>query len=117
LNGRVIHDRYKDLAEVEYAFRTLKTGHLEIRPLYLTKESRTRGHLLVSMLGYMVVKELREKTKDLGYTVEETLDILEKINEVKLNVEGLESKTKITQPNKNAQKILEKLGIKLPTNL
>jgi transposase len=113
----VIHERYKDLAEVEYAFRTLKTGHLEIRPLYLRKETRTKGHLFVSMLGYMIVKELKEKTKGLGYTVEEILGILEKIDEVKLNVEGLESKTKISQPNKNAEKILEKLGIKLPTNL
>ncbi|MBW2086658.1 MAG: hypothetical protein JRI54_11625, partial [Deltaproteobacteria bacterium] len=28
-----IHDRYKDLAQVERAFRNMKTGHLEVRPV------------------------------------------------------------------------------------
>ena len=30
---QVVHDRYKDLAEVEWAFRTSKTGHLQVRPV------------------------------------------------------------------------------------
>ena len=29
---QVVHDRYRDLAEVEQAFRTCKTAHLETRP-------------------------------------------------------------------------------------
>jgi len=31
-NAQELHDRYKDLAQVERDFRTLKHGHLEIRP-------------------------------------------------------------------------------------
>src|SRR5207244_7075935 len=31
----LVHDRYKDLASVEHAFRTCKTAHLEVRPLFL----------------------------------------------------------------------------------
>ncbi len=38
------HERYKDLAEVEQGFRTLKTGHMEIRPWYVQKEESTRTH-------------------------------------------------------------------------
>ena len=34
-----IHDRYKDLALVEWAFRTSKTGLLEARPFYVRLES------------------------------------------------------------------------------
>ena len=48
-----VHSRYKDLAQVEHAFRTMKTGHLELRPIYVRLASRTRGHALVVMLSYM----------------------------------------------------------------
>jgi len=39
-NAKIIHDRYKDLIEVEMAFRTFKTTHLEIRPVYVRSEKR-----------------------------------------------------------------------------
>ena len=45
-----IHDRYKDLSKVEWAFRTMKTTHLELRPHYVRKSSRTEGHVFVVML-------------------------------------------------------------------
>src|ERR1017187_9524804 len=32
---QVVHVRYKDLTEVEMAFRTSKTVHLEMRPVYV----------------------------------------------------------------------------------
>ena len=59
-----IHDRYKDLAHVEWAFRTSKTGLLEARPFYVRLETRTRGHLLVVMLAYLLVQELTKCWRD-----------------------------------------------------
>jgi len=41
-SSQELHDRYKDLAKVESGFRTLKHGHLEIRPWYVTSEANTR---------------------------------------------------------------------------
>ena len=38
-----VHDRYVDLTRVERDFRTLKTGLLEIRPVFLRKADRTRA--------------------------------------------------------------------------
>jgi hypothetical protein len=35
--AETIHDRYKDLARVERAFRTFKSG-LEVRPAFVRKE-------------------------------------------------------------------------------
>ena len=55
---QIVHDRYKDLAEVEQAFRTRKTAHLETRPIYVRTAEHTRGHVLVVMLGYMIRREL-----------------------------------------------------------
>ncbi len=60
---QVVHDRYKDLAQVEQAFRTMKTSLLEIRPIYVRKEKRTRGHVLVTMLAYLLTREVERLLK------------------------------------------------------
>ncbi len=51
------NDRYKDLARVEWAFRDSKSVHLEMRPVYLRAENRTRGHALVVMLAYIMMAQ------------------------------------------------------------
>jgi transposase len=43
-----IHSRYKDLALVERAFRSLKTVNLEVRPVHVRTASHTRGHVFCS---------------------------------------------------------------------
>src|SRR5690242_15650425 len=54
----VVHERYKDLALVEQAFRTSKTVQLELRPIHVRRAVSTRGHALVVMLAYRLVREL-----------------------------------------------------------
>ena len=56
VDKQIIHDRYKDLAAVERAFRAGKTAHLEVRPIYVRTEDHTRGHVLVVMLGKPLAK-------------------------------------------------------------
>jgi hypothetical protein len=67
---QVIHDRYKDLAEVEQAFRTCKTAHLETRPIYVRTAANTRGHVLVVMLAYLIRRELSRAWVALDMTVD-----------------------------------------------
>ena len=67
----IVHDRYKDLARVEWAFRDSKTVQLEMRPVYLRDEDRTRGHALVVMLAYLLVQALRRRWRDIDLTVQE----------------------------------------------
>ena len=54
----IVHDRYKDLARVEWAFRDSKTVQLERRPVCLRDEDRTRGHALVVMLASLCLIEV-----------------------------------------------------------
>jgi len=51
---------YKDLGQVESAFRTLKSDELQIRPIYHYSEARVRAHLFLCMLAYYVTWHLIE---------------------------------------------------------
>ncbi len=59
-NADLVHDRYKDLSEVEKVFRECKTVNLEVRPVYVRKEESTRGHVFVVMLAYLTTRSLRD---------------------------------------------------------
>jgi transposase len=50
---------YKRLAEVECAFRVLKSLNLEIRPIYHRLADRVRAHVLVCLLAYYVEWHMR----------------------------------------------------------
>jgi hypothetical protein len=79
-----VHDRYLDLTQVEQDFRTLKTGLLELRPIFLRKEKRTRGHALVALLALKLARELDRRLAPLGLTVEDGLERLKAVRLVRL---------------------------------
>jgi transposase len=84
----IIHDRYKDLTLVETAFRTCKTTHLEVRPVYVRTEANTRGHVLVVMLSYLIVRELKRAWSRFELTVEEGLEELNRLCAIELSING-----------------------------
>jgi hypothetical protein len=51
---------YKDLAQVERAFRCLKTVDLHVRPIHHRLETRVRAHVLLCMLAYYVEWHMRQ---------------------------------------------------------
>lgn len=73
---RAVHDRYLDLTRVERNFRTLKTGLLEIRPVFLRKAERTRGHAVVSLLALKLARALERRVAPLGLTVDDAVERL-----------------------------------------
>jgi transposase len=85
-----VHDRYLDLTRVERDFRTLKTGLLELRPIFLRKEGRTRGHALVCLLALKLARELDRRLAPLGLTVEDGLEQLKAVRLVRLGDSELE---------------------------
>lgn len=52
---------YKSLANVERAFRTLKSIDLEVRPIHHRLAGRVRAHVFLCMLAYYVVWHMRQK--------------------------------------------------------
>jgi hypothetical protein len=51
---------YKSLANVERAFRSLKTVDLKVRPIHHRTADRVRAHILLCMLAYYVEWHMRE---------------------------------------------------------
>ena len=51
---------YKQLAQVERGFRTLKGPELEIRPVHHRLEDRVRAHVFLCMLAYYLTWHLRQ---------------------------------------------------------
>jgi len=56
---------YKSLAQVERAFRTLKSVDLRIRPIHHRLETRVRAHIFLCMLAYYVEWHMREAWREL----------------------------------------------------
>ncbi len=113
LSAEQVHDRYKDLAKVEHAFRTFKQGHLEIRPVHVRTEASTRGHVFSVMLAYKIERQLTEYWKHFDCTVPEGIDELGAIHStiVTLNEASCQ---KIPEPTKNARALLDAMEVRLP---
>ena len=113
----LINARYRDLTCVEQAFRLAKTVLLEMRPIYVRLESRTRGHALVVMLAYMVARSLAGCWRDLDVTVEEGLEELKELCTTHVWVRGKPAFTALPQPRESTQALLSAAGIDLPAAL
>lgn len=71
MDGAETVRRYKSLADVERAFRSLKTVDLKVRPIHHRLEDRVRGHILLCMLAYYVEWHLRQAWRPLMFADEE----------------------------------------------
>jgi transposase len=117
LSKQAVHDRYKDLTLVEQAFRTIKTTVEEIRPVYVRKESRTRGHVFVCMLAYLIVKTITEQLAPLNMTRKRIFQTLDKIQYTSYLFENQLIKLLPSSLLDHQRHILQKLDIKLPSSL
>jgi len=111
---QLIHDRYKDLAEVEKAFRDCKTTLLEIRPVFVRSEKSTRGHVLVVMLAYLIIRKLRESWAAFDMTVEEGLKQLSTLCSMEIKIKDHGSCLKIPRPREKSRELLKALDVRMP---
>jgi transposase len=108
-----VHERYKDLRNVEEGFRTMKTELLESRPINVRKEKRTRGHVFVVMLAYIIIHELKRLWADIEVKIEEGIRELEVITSEEIKI-GRVSYQQIPQPRELGIELLKAAGVWLP---
>ena len=110
----IVHDRYKDLASVEHAFRTCKTAHLEVRPIFLRREARTRSHAFVVMLAYQIIRYLASCWSAFDVTVVEGLQALTTLCLVEVAPPNAPSYHCIPTPRDAIARLLHSADITLP---
>jgi len=110
----IVHDRYKDLASVERAFRTCKTAHLEVRPIFVRREARTRAHAFVVMLAYQIIQHLASCWSTLDITVEEGLHALTTLCLVEVSPQNAPSYHCLPTPRDTIARLLHRANITLP---
>ena len=124
LDTQTAHARYKDLAHVEHDFRTLKTGLLEVRPIFVRKESRTRGHVFVCLLALKLSRVLQQRlaaafgtTQDEphGVTVPDALAALNRLCLLTYPLDETSSVTRLPRPDAQQTRILQALQVPLPS--
>ncbi len=114
LSTQNLHDRYCDLEKVERAFRTMKTIHLELRPIYVRTKASTRGHVFLVMLALIVQRELERLWKKIELTVEEGIEELSSIHFQTVRI-GEASIQTTPDPTAIGKKLLTAAKIKLPS--
>jgi len=112
--AQTLHDRYCDLENVERTFRTMKSVHLEMRPVFVRKEESTKGHAFVVMLALLLQRKLEKSWADLNITVEEGIDELASIRMQEVFV-GNTRIQNIPIPTELGKQLIEKAGTPLPT--
>jgi transposase len=113
----IIHNRYKDLALVESAFRTSKTVELELRPIHVRLATRTRGHAFVVMLAYRIVKELSIRWQSMNLTVQEGIDELATLCANEVLLDGAVQFNQIPEPRESVKRLLDATNVRLPKSL
>jgi hypothetical protein len=116
-DAETVHDRYKDLALVEWAFRTSKTVQLEMRPVHVRLARSTRGHALVVMLAYRIVQELAQRWRDIDVTVQEGLDELKMLCAMDLRIAGQSRANCVPLASESAGRLLAAANVRLPQSL
>jgi transposase len=117
VDSTTVHNRYKDLAQVEWAFRTSKTFELEMRPVNVRKEKRTRGHVFVVMMAYMIVKELSKLWSMIDLKVEEAFNELSTLCLTQMCNNGVVMCNVIPVPRPSVKQLLDSAQVVLPTVL
>ena len=123
MSGQEVHDSYVALQKVERDFRAMKTGLLEIRPVFVRKESRTRGHVFACMLALKIGREMEKRlqaafgTTDSNPRTITLLDALAALSRLCLLHYPINADTTVTRlprPDVRQKEILTALGVALP---
>lgn len=106
--------RYKELAEIERDWRTLKSSLL-LRPVYHWTEPRIRAHIFICILALQIERWMRNRLETVS--VRKALQSLQRVKAAVMMVGDKEIKV-VTRPTLEQKELLRKLGVKpIPARL
>lgn len=113
---------YIQLTDVENAFRIQKT-ELEIRPVFHQSAERTRAHIFVCFIAYVMWKTLEQWSQRAGLgssprKLLEEFHAIQSADVVLPTTDGRQLRLRcVTQPEKPLQILLQRLGLEIPKRL
>ena len=121
MTTEAVRGNYKNLQNVEHGIRDLKSDNISLRPVFHRNENPTRGHVLLCMFAYAIIKELENKLfpflKEYNRTEKTQLsfnDLIAELNNIKMcELKIGEGVTSVMYPEFNPlqKKILQVLNI------
>jgi transposase len=114
LSAQEIVASYRQLQEVERAFRALKSL-VKVRPMFHWAERRVEAHIFICFLAYLLAKalELKLQATGLQLSAARALDQLSRLQAVEHTWEDRAIVVQATKPDRDLQAILDALGIRL----
>jgi transposase len=105
---------YRQLMEVERAFRVLKSL-VKLRPIYHHRDRRVETHIFICFLAYLLAKVMEQRLRAAGLTISiaHALETLAELKAVEYLWEGQSTVVRRTKPAEDVLAILDALGIEL----
>lgn len=103
---------YKQLWQIEYGFRTLKST-LDLRPVYHRRKDRIKSHVLLCWLALLLIRVIENKTGATWSWIRDELSEMHRVNLVNKN-QVVSMTTRLTSAQR---KILQSLEIKGPASV
>jgi len=103
---------YKELTQVERAFRNLKDV-IEMRPIFHQNPERVRAHIFIAALAFLLHRGLEKKLKAAGLDLSatEALQALATVRVVDIDLGDGSVKRSVTRGSQRAARILAAVGI------
>jgi transposase len=103
---------YKELADVERAFATLKDV-LDMRPIYHQTPHRVQAHIFVAALAFLLHRAIEKKLKAarLDLSATEALTLLKSVRVVDIDLGDGSTKRSVTHGTQRAAPVLRALAI------
>jgi transposase len=115
-------ENYKNLIQVEQAFRNMKTVQLELRPVFHRKDDRIKCHVFICMLAYYVMWNINQRLSPLfesdgegsarRYSFDYVIETLKSIRYENVDILGQNSYL-VTTPTAEQNQILDLLEVVL----
>lgn len=122
MDKETVDSRYRDLQKVERNFRTMKTGLLQVRPIYLRNGERTKAHVFIAMLALKVAREFETRLRatfgrtdkdECAVTVDDALQTLSRIIYLDYKNEN-HTVSRLTQLDEKQLQLFAALQISMP---
>jgi hypothetical protein len=105
---------YRQLMEVERAFRVLKSV-IKLRPIYHHRDRRVETHIFICFLAFLVAKVIEQRLRraKLSHSIDHVLRVLRRLQAVEYTWGQSTTVVRVTRLDDELRPILEALGARL----